>query len=372
MPASVKPSRLLRRLEGEIVAARTPAEADCRRAERAAYLARLGRFDEARRELDSVRRKHDRNPLVDVSAWSNFAEGILNYFDNMGASNSDRVQRAYALSSAAGNRDLQATCAAWLAQWDYAKHDMEALALHVTESLNLAGPQHHAARARASLVAAQALHLGGRMDLARVWYRRSKDHATSDGDDVTISALMYNMACLHMMTMRQVVLTGQGDVNAGQHALMSAESNAHFDAMVGDSSWSELKPILRAQIVSMKGDPAQALTLYDENLNKETTVSRLQAYLWADKAWCHAQLDQVAEANFSANEAIASLSSETQVDDRAAAHSRLAQVFGRLGAGDMGRQHESLSRDAWSAHRAMQARIVSLLGKLAEDGRLTS
>jgi hypothetical protein len=55
MPDSVKPSRLLLRLEGEITAAPTAVETDCKRAERAACPTRLGRFDEARAELDAIR-----------------------------------------------------------------------------------------------------------------------------------------------------------------------------------------------------------------------------------------------------------------------------------------------------------------------------
>jgi hypothetical protein len=369
VPDRVKPSRMLLRLDAEIAAAATPVEADCKRAERAAYLSRLGRFAEARSVLDGLHQKHDRSPQVNVSAWSNLAEGLLDYFSNIGVSKGDRVQRAYALSVAAGLQPLRALCAAWLAQWDYTRLDMDGLAEHVAEAFRYASPQQHAARSRASLVAAQALHLGGRADLAQVWYRKSKDHATADSDDVTISALMHNMAWLRMLTLRQIVLAGYGDPEAGRHALLNAESTAHFDVMVGDSSWQELKPILRAQIVSLQGDAVQAVSLYEEHLAGAKAASRLQANLFADKAWCHAQCGQLMEASVCAELAITSLSDETQIDDRAATHSRVAQAFEILGAIDEGREHQLLAAKAWSSHRTLQARAVVLLAGIDEEGR---
>lgn len=367
MSDRVKPSRMLVRLEADIAAARTPVEADCRRAERVAYLARLGRFDEGRSELDALHQRYDRHPRVEVSAWCNLAEGLLSYFGNV-AVTGDRVQRAYALSVAADLKPLRAICAAWLAQWDCAKFDWSSLAAHLTEALQLATPANHSARSRASLVAAQALHIGGRPDLAQAWNRRAKDHATAEGDDATISALMHNMAWLHMMTMRQAFLTGSGDRDAGRHALMSAESNAHFDAMIGDSGWQQLKPILRAQIVSLAGDAVQALSLYSEYLGRTKSVQRLQANLLADKSWCHAELGQFPEARASAESAINSLIDETQIDDRAATHSRLAQAFGLMGAEEERMQQEQLAHGAWKEFERVQLRAIALIEKLNDEG----
>ncbi len=372
MPARVKPSRMLVRLDAEIASAASQLDADCKRAERAAYLARLGRFAESRAELDALHQRYALSPKIKISAWRNLAEGLLSYFSNVGVSRSDRVERSYALSVAAGILPLRAISAAWLAQWDYARLDMDALALHVCEALQFADPQDHAARSRAGLVAAQALHLGGRSDLAQPWYCRSRDHALADGDDVTISALMHNMAWLRMLSMRQAVLTGNGDARGGRYALVNAESTSQFDDMVGDSSWQELKPILRAQIVSLQGDAAQALTLYEEFLAGAKSAARLQANLLADQAWCHVKLGQLDEARACAETAVKSLNEETQIDDRAAAHSRLAQVFALLGNEVERGRHGLLALQAWTAHGMTQERAVSLLSGVDENGRSES
>ncbi|HEV7443005.1 MAG TPA: hypothetical protein VGO18_10455 [Steroidobacteraceae bacterium] len=369
MSDRIAPPRLLLRLEAEIASARSQLDADCKRAERAAYLARLGRFEEARNELDKLQGRYAKNPNIELSIWTNFAEGVMTYFDNVGAATTDRVQRAYALSVAAGRNQLRATCAAWLAQWDYSRLDMDALARHVREALAIADPDHHVARSRACLVVAQALHLAGRADLAKSWYSRTRFHASVDGDDVTISALMHNMAWLRMLTMRQtVLLDGQEDVKSALHALTYAQSTEDFDEMKGDSSWMELKPILRAQIVSLQGNPNHAVALYEEHLATSGAPSRLQANLFADKAWCHIELGNKSEAIACAELARGSLIEETQIDDRAAAHSRLAQVFAALGDSAKQSYHFNMARDAWRAHIQMQLRVVELLAGMDDRG----
>ncbi len=369
MPDRMKPSRMELRLNAQIGAAKSTIEADCKRAELAAYLARLGRFGEARAALDSLREHARRQPRVELSAWIHLAEGLFSYFSNVGASKADGVQRAYALCLAAGLDELRATCAAWLAQWDYVRVDMLNLARHVREALQLASESNHSALSRASLVAAQALHVSARPDLALVWYRRARDHAIADHDDVTVSALMHNMAWIRMLLMRQAILSGQGDASAGRHALMNAESTAHFDQLLGDSSWQELKPILRAQILSLQGDASQALVLYEAHLDGLESTSRLQANLLADKAWCQTESGQIQAARDCAARAILSLEYTTDADDRAAAHGRLAQVFSRLGEVDRANDHRNIANEDWATHEAAQASALRLLSSLDAESR---
>ena len=354
---------MLARLGAEMAAAAMPLRADCKRAERAAYLARLGRFDEALSAIQEVQQRYDRTPQIEVSIWLNIAQGLFDYFNNVGISKNDRLQRAYALSSASGHDALRALCAAWLAQWSYVRFDAEALAGYVREAFELSSPEHHSARSRASLVAAQALHLAGRSDLAKTWYLRAREHAAAESDDTTISALMHNMAWLRMLAMRHAVLSKTGQANAGAYALINAESMAHFDDMIGDSTWQDLKPILRAQIVSLQGDSAQALALYDKHLASET-LSRLQGNLLADKAWCLADTGRVSDALEFAQLSTARLDAEMQVDDRAAAHSRLAQVFGCAGDASNEKVQQALAEAAWQDFEALQARLVRLLDNL--------
>ena len=360
-------SRLLLRLDAEIASAPTLLESDCKRAERAAYLARLGRFDEARAAMAELQGRYGATPHVEISIAMNLAEGLISFFDNLGADDTDKVQRAHALSVASGRQQSRAICAAWLAHWAYSRLDMVTLAEHVREALTHADDANHAARARACLVAAQALHLAGRLDLAKPWYDRSRICATDRGDDVTVRAILHNMAWLRMLMFRQAVLTGDGQAHAGRHALLSAESAESLDLLAGDTSWSELKPMLKAQIASLHGDADEALALYRRHLPAAREPSRLQANLLADKAWCHARLGQRDDALQAADASLNSLADDTQIDDRAATHSRLAQAFDILE--DARKEAQMLAAtQAWRQFSVLQQQAVDLLAGLDERG----
>ena len=60
-------------------------------------------------------------------------------------------------------------------------------------------------------------------------------------------------------------------------------------------------------------------------------LNRLNCELLSDQAWCRAQMDQREESRADALAAEAGLIPETQIDDRAATHSRLALTYAALG-----------------------------------------
>jgi tetratricopeptide (TPR) repeat protein len=368
----MKPSRLLLRLEGDIKSARSTFKADCLRAERAAYLARLGQFDEVSVELAALHERYDSRPNVEISAWLNLVEGLVAYFSAVGSPTNDRVKRSLALSSAANMGPLQAISSAWLAQFDYSRVDIDSMAGNLRRSLQLAEPNHHSARSRASLVLAQALHFAGRSDLALTWYQKARDHAVAEGDDATTSALMHNMGWLRMMELRQRVLSGRSTLVGGDHALMNAESTSQFDILIGDTSWNTLKPILRAQILSLQGKFSCALDLYNQHLVETDCegTARLQGNLLADKSWCLATVGQFELAHVCAVSAIDRIDSAMHMDDLAAAHSRLSQVFTLL-ADTVNAKHQlRMADEAWHGHELLQARVLVLLETMNDNGNV--
>ena len=228
------PSRLLSQLDARITATSDPFAADCLRAERACYLARQGHFNEVNAVLLDLRRRYELSPHAAISSWLNMAEGLLSHFSNMGSLARDKFRRAFAMSAAAGLRPLHALSAAWLANMDYHQEDIVSMVRHVAQSLQLADGAHHSARSRANLVVAHAYHLAGRLDLALPWYACARRHASAEGDDATIGALMHNMTWLRAANARQAMFTGVGNAysRAGEHALIGAESTWNFEQLV--------------------------------------------------------------------------------------------------------------------------------------------
>jgi hypothetical protein len=359
----MKPSRLLLRLEAEIGSAKSMLEADCLRAERAGYLARLGRFEEVQLELADLHGRYDLRPNAEISAWLNLVEGLVIHSREMGPTARDKVLRAYALSGAARLLKIRALSAAWLAHLDFLQADIVSMTSFADEALTLADQSHHSARARANLVVAQGYHQGGRLDLALPWYLRARQHATSDGDDTMVSALMHNMAWLRASNIRQEQLHGNTTIRENDYSLLSAQSTAHYDLLVGTTNLQGHIPILQAKLLASSGQPAAAIVLFDEHLQTAVRqgLGRLQADLLADRAWCRVQLGQLIEASKDAILAESNIDPQGQFDDRAFAHSRLVDVFSALGQPEAAAQHKILADVAWNGYVEFQMQLIYLL-----------
>jgi hypothetical protein len=365
----LKPSRMELRLEAEIAGAATAIETDCKRAELAGYHARLGRFDEARSTLAALHQRYDSRPNVAISSWVNLVEGLIGHFSDMDPAARDKVLRAHALSTAAGLTSMRALSAAWLAHMDYCRLDVLAMSEHVRESFRLSILTHDETRSRACMVVAQALHLSGKYTQSVAWYQRVRLHANRNGDDATMGAMLHNMAWLHMATMRQEKFTGIVDSAVASFVLLSAESTKNFDEIFGLRTLPSLVPILRAQVLSLMGQTAEALLLYEAHLHDSHYLgaTRFRATLLADQAWCRISVGDDSGALQDAIAAASSLCLEVQIDDLAAAHTRLSQVFSALGNVTDAEHHGFLASKAWNTFYNLQIQISVNLDGLSEN-----
>lgn len=370
MSSRIKPPRILVRFESEIASASSPVRADCKRAERAAYLARLGRSANARKELDAIRSRYAARPQAAIVVWLNLLEGLLGHFDGVDPVAREKIRRAHALGTAAGLAPLQALAAGWLAHMAFLQGEFELMAGHAIEVFEIAAPDHHAARSRVCLVLAKAHHFSGRPEAALPWYERCRHHAVDDGDDATLSDQMHDMAWLRAQHIRAADcgLTGEPTEDAA-HAVLGAESTVNFDRLIGLVNLRSTVRIQRAQIMTVQRRFADAAGLLDaEAAEMGKTAgghgSRFEADLLADRAWCRAQL-QMRDA------ALADARKVTSIDDpvalpggRAMVQARLAQTFDALDLPDDAQRHRALASAAWVAHRSAQARLVALLAGL--------
>lgn len=353
--SGAKVPRLLARLEAEIAAAAHPLEADCLRAERAIYLARQGRLHESRMELSMLQMRYASQPHAVISAWLGLGEGLLTYFSDLGTGTSDRIRRAYALSGAARAMRLHALSAAWLAQMDWVREDAPTMLRHLAVALQFSGPHDHSVRSRAAMVIGFAYHFGDRFDLAQPWYARTRHHARAEGDDATLSAMLHNIAWLNSTNERWHLLTGRGTRPVARQMLMSAESSSNYDDLLGPTvALGAIVPMMRAQILAMQGQWAEALALYEQHMAEALAqgLLRMKGNLLADMAWCRLQTGDTPRALQDARNAAAAAEHEVDRDDRAAAHSRLAQVFAALGEAGLAERHARQADEDWAAHAA--------------------
>ena len=359
-------SRLLSALDARIQKARDPVENACLRAERAALLAREGQIDAARKELETLRARFDSRPHAVVSAWASLAEGLVAYFEKLGLPARDKFKRALALSRAAKAASIQAVSAAWLAQMDLLSMDFEPFIEHLAEALNTAPSTLHSARSRAGLAIAIAYHWCERLDLALPWYALARQHATAEGDEATLSALMHDMAWLRAVNARRIAVNGGPRPGNLQQVLLGAESTGHFDQRIGASSLSSLVPILRAHVLVLLDRHAEALALFDQHLDSSLNqgLARVQCSVLAEAAWCRMHAGDKSQAMAEARAVETHIGTCDQPDERAAAHGRLAQLYALGGDPDAAARHRARAEAEWSVHSANQQRLLALLGTL--------
>jgi hypothetical protein len=363
-------SRLLTRIEERIQRANTKRDADRARGERACYMARQGNFSEANLAIQLLRSEYTDSSDAELLAWINLAEGLVNYYRELGNIARDKILRAHTLSGIAGVTSLRALTAAWLAQMDFSALNVNSVAIHATEALQLSSADDHGVRFRAGIVIAQSLHLAGRWDLASPWYSSSRIHATSEGDTVSVSALMHNMVSMRLDHFRQVVLTGDGESSGAAYALVGIESSESFDHMIGISTLAELRPIMRARFLSLQGRCGEALAIYENQVLPKllSSLSRLESDVFSDVAWCRLKQGNVGEARRARLMAEKGLDQCTQADDRAATHTRLSNVCAGLGDQVASANHKVLATALWHEFREIQDGFIQSLGSVKPGG----
>ena len=196
-------SRLLKRLDAEIAAAAGAAQSACLKVQRAVLLARHGAMSQAREDLTSLHLLAFQHPNPELAAWLHFAEGLVSYYTDFSTAAQEKVVRAQAMAKAAALTDLSALCCAWLAQFAYLRHDLGETLTHAAACDAQAKPDDHEARYRLCTVLGLSHDLTGRADLSRDWYAKARAHALADGDDASLSALMYNMAATRTAQVRR-------------------------------------------------------------------------------------------------------------------------------------------------------------------------
>jgi len=357
------------KLDAAIAAALNPVEAKCLRAERAGLLARQGQLEAAMAVIDELATQLAWQPSTPLRAWLALAEGLHGYYSALGRDARVSIEQAYDLARGqAPLQRLHALAAAWLANMAFANGDMPRMAALTREAFDIALPAHHGARARAALVAGYAYHFSSDNARAQPWYEASRRHAIAEGDETHLSALMHNQAWMRASQARLTLLfetagsaATQGD--AVRHALMGAESIGHYDAGVGTASLGSLVPMLRAQVLTAQGQWAEALALFENYFDAALSdgLTRMAPCLLADRAWCEWHSGQPRKAKALAAAAEMALAQPCDIDDRATAAARLAQVCAALGDAAAAQRHRASALTHHAAHREQQQRIMALL-----------
>ena len=349
-------SRLLDRLDAQIARAEEVFERECLKSRRAAVLARHGQFSEARFALAGLRSQSQRlrNPVL--SAWVAFVDGLIEHCESLNPTARAKFRRAYDLAATAGDADLHALCAAWLAMADFNASDVQATVAHAQEALRMAPADSHAARARAALVVASAWRVAGDDERAIPWYKVARQHADTEGDVSLVSVLLHNMAAFQVGRISLEGAFERADLADAQRVLLEAESTGNYDAGVGNGQLMAEVPLLRAQLMTVLGQYEAAVVLFDAQLPRARAEGQVhrEARFLADALFAEVKLGRLDEAVKRLRAVNAALPLMSEHDDVAATHARLAVATRALGRPEQADAHASEARAALERHRAEQ------------------
>jgi len=356
-------SRLIERLDAQIAQAEEVFERECLKSRRASALARHGQFAEARFALAGLRSQSQRlrNPVL--SAWVAFVDGLIEHCESLAPSARDKFRRAYELAATAGDAELHALCAAWLAIADFNANDVDATVAHTQEALRIAPADSHAARARAALVMASAWRVAGEDDRAIPWYKIARQHAATEGDVSLVSVLLHNMAAFQAGRISLEGAFDRADLADAQRVLLEAESTGNYDAGVGNGQLLAEVPLLRAQLMTVLGQYDAAIALFDSQLPRARAEGQVhrEARFLADAVFAEVKLGRLDEAVKRLRAITAVLPLMTEHDDIAATHARLAVATRALGRDAQADAHATQAAAALEQHRDEQRRWASAL-----------
>lgn len=356
-------SRLLETLTKDAKAATTPeawSRALCRSA---IHLARQGSRADAHFLIQRVRTAFGKDLHIDVASWVMLAEGVLHFSKAEMFQAYDRIRRGYGLAVALRTETARPTCAAWMALIEFNACKYDEMFEHLAEALADAPPDDHGALGRACGVVADAYQLAGRYDCSRPWYEKTRLHATAEGDQATLSAMLYNVAVFRTANLRLADAFGGVNATELKRATMEADSSLGYDYAVGTSTFVSLGPMMYGQLLALEKRFPDASKLLDEIIEKNLQPPEL-ALLLCDRAWCYSELNRTEDAEATLLRANNHLVDLKDKDDVAYGHQRLAKVAERCGQSSLAARLSEVALAAYNEHNIFQHQLFERLQKL--------
>lgn len=363
------PRRLLRSIERQIVDA-DPVEAECLRAQYIGYLAGYGRIDEAKSKLLDLRRRHSASTHPIVGPWVIFADSLVDRAAADHDSSLIKMRRAHALSRGGNLNELQALTSAWLAHIYWNLQDVDLTVSYAREALALSSQASHAAIIRVSLVIGEGLLIGRNEALGQSWYVKARDLSQKIGDELSLSALIFNLTSVRLMLLRQDVLSS-GSSCIGLTHVLASQNSENFDKIMG-IKMDARTPIQQAKVLSLQGKAEKALELYAKHAREpKLLATRRERCEWlADESWCLARLGRNLEAVGVAQTAQDAVVKETHIDDLAAIYSRLARTYDLVGDVESASRFAGVADALWIQYKSLQLKFSRSLATLRPEGEV--
>lgn len=257
-------AQLLDRIEAILTQTQDEYEIAELLAKKAAYLARVGRFDDARTLVNEVRQTFNDGRSGRVTCLIQVAEGVLHHHNHQHSAALDRFNRALFLAQALKQTDLIGLCAAWQAFIDFDQSRFESMQRNLLLVRDLGLDQDHAVQSRfAVTVMVSTIFVGERIQ-AQKWFRLGHSHAVADGDQAGIDGLLFNKAVFGLARQRVAWCAGAFDRDWAQTIRAELRSAANLQQLVGIATLTNHVDLCLARLDLIEGRFMEGLRLIDQ------------------------------------------------------------------------------------------------------------
>jgi hypothetical protein len=252
-------SQLLIRIEERL---RTETDAHQRaelKAKVAGYMARLGRFQEAKDVIAEVRQIFGDGRSGRVTALLMIAEALTMYYERLASGASDRVARALLLAHAMKDQEVVSLASAWKAFLDFEDSKFESAFRSIGVSLAHVEETNHASWTRNSIVLALGFSLCGDASSSQHWFLKGRHHALEEGDQVSLDALLHNKAVFGLAWLRAQRCKGLENPQQTARARLELSSTRNLQALAGVSAHGNYVDLADARLLMLEQQFEKAL-----------------------------------------------------------------------------------------------------------------
>jgi hypothetical protein len=230
----------------------------------AVYWFRRGNIEPAEALIQEVRRQFASSGSAHVFAHINFAEAIREYLVKGQRPALEKMRRSKVFATACpGDDNLSQLIAAWLASfyrvsgnWTSWREEVDFLfGRQLIPSPELL--------IRCGLLFGDCYQEIEDYDTAAVWYRDVHARSIVCGDEVSLSACLYNRAAIRLFNVRILEIVGTPIDLTACKVEIEAASAINYATYVGDNSMTWASRLLSGQLHMLAGQPDDALSLFN-------------------------------------------------------------------------------------------------------------
>lgn len=299
-----------------------------------------------------------------LTGWINFAEGVIEHFSTLDSKRAlYKLSRALLFSQMASDRELAASCSAWVAHCNFVDGRIDAVAENIVNAFKWSDASEHEARGRASMLLADAFGSIGNSQKSRYWFRLARNHASESGNIAMQNVMLFNIAAYSVSRLTLDDCVSRADPDEVRHAGMEVASASNLNAALGIQALPTLVPTMQAELSIVEKKWSEAAIIFDNHPSAilSNGPRRLIPKFIAQRAWCHANMDEHVAAEAMLNRALELSAECTDDDDRAVLHFRLSGIARLIGLKESESENMEVALEYLSRFRNHQTKIREMI-----------